>query len=316
MARFSDQAGVNAQAALMVKGYGIGCCRSAIRLCHQPLNSNENMMSNIESNNQECFHRRPATDWPVQRVVASMIGSLPMGGAIANTPVHAFATTPASLHFASQPQLHPRRSDINLSGLLAFMIDDVVTTEEADQIIAASEVFGYRDEAPGIATPPGMRMNKSVHWLADEALLGPVMSRIAPLLPQEIDGALLHHRLSHRMNMYRYDDNDVFNRHIDGDWPGYGLNDDRTMMEEWVGLRSCLTMLLYLNGPEDGVVGGNTRLLSGDGTWIDVIPKKGSALFFRHGFTQNSVSHAGARVSGLVPKYVARINVMYAQAQR
>ncbi len=273
-------------------------------------------MSNIDSTTQKYFHRRPANEWPAQRVVASMIGSLPMGGAIAHTPVHAFAATPASLHFAAQAQLHPQRSDIDLGGLLAFAIDDVVTADEADEVVAASEVFGYRHEAPGISTPPGMRMNKSVHWLADEALLGPIMTRIAPLLPAMIDGAVLHQRLSHRMNMYRYDDNDVFNRHIDGDWPGYGLNDDRTVMEEWPGLRSCLTMLLYLNGPEDGVVGGNTRLLSRDGTWIDVVPKKGSALFFRHGFTQSSVSHVGARVSGPVPKYVARINVMYAPAQR
>lgn len=270
-------------------------------------------MSDIKSNAHEVSHLGHATDWPEQRIVASMIGSLPMGGAIADTPIHAFATTPPSLQFAPQSQLHPQRTDIDLAGLLAFVIDDVVTAEEADAIIAASEVFGYRHEAPGISTPPGMRMNKSVHWLADEALLGPVSTRIAPLLPQTIDGALLHRRLSHRMNMYRYDDNDVFNRHIDGDWPGYGLNDDRTVMEEWAGLRSCLTMLLYLNGPEDGVIGGNTRLLSRDGTWIDVVPKKGSALFFRHGFTQNSVSHVGARVTGSVPKYVARINVMYSQ---
>lgn len=268
-------------------------------------------MSNIKSTMLEIPRRSPASDWPTQRVVASMTGSLPMGGAVADTPVHAFTTTPACLHFAAHPQLLPSRSDIDLGGLLAFTIDNVVTIDEADQIIAASEVFGYRHEAPGISTPPGMRMNKSVHWLADEALLSPVMTRIAALLPPVIDGAVLHPRLSHRMNMYRYDDNDVFNRHIDGDWPGYGLNEDRTMMEEWSGSRSCLTMLLYLNGPEDGVVGGNTRLLSRDGRWIDVVPKKGSALFFRHGFTQGSVSHVGARVTGSIPKYVARINVMY-----
>ena len=259
----------------------------------------------------------PTIVWPSQCIVASMVGSLPMGGAIADTPIHAFTTTPDVLRFADRVPLQPQRRNIDLDGLLAFAIDDVVTAAEADSIIAASEVFGYRDEAPGISTPPGMRMNKSVHWMADEALLHPVLARIQALLPAAIDGAVLHPRLSHRMNMYRYDDNDVFNRHIDGDWPGYGLNEDRTMMEEWSGARSCLTMLLYLNGPEDGVVGGNTRLLSRDGRWLDVVPKKGSALFFRHGFSQGSVSHVGARVTGSIPKYVARINVMYQkQAQK
>jgi hypothetical protein len=251
-------------------------------------------------------------DWPAKRVVATMVGSLPMGGAVHNTPVHAFATTPEQLSFVQNTSLHPRRHDLDLGGFLGFVIDDVVTSEEADQIIAASELFGFREEAPGISTPPGMRMNKSVHWVADEGLLGPIMSRIQNLLPQEISGAKLYPRLSHRINMYRYNNNDVFNQHVDGDWPGYGLDDDREKMVEWpVGLRSCLTMLLYLNGSEEGVVGGHTRLLHGNGRWVDVIPKKGSALFFRHGFNPDSVIHIGARVGGEVPKYVARINVIY-----
>ncbi|MGM9426333.1 hypothetical protein [Hydrogenophaga sp. MI9] len=251
-------------------------------------------------------------DWPQTRVVARLTGSLPMGGVVPDTPIHAFAQTPAALALGPAPALQPRRRDIELGGLLAFAIDEVVTAEEADRIVAASEVFGYRDEAPGIATPPGMRLNKSVHWVADEALLGPILARIRHLLPPEIDGAPLHGRLSHRINMYRYDDQDVFNRHIDGDWPGYGLDPDRTEMLEWGGaLRSCLSMLLYLNGPEDGVAGGQTRLLARDGGWTDVTPRKGAALFFRHGFSPDSVIHIGARVSGPVPKYLARINVMY-----
>ena len=85
-------------------------------------------------------------------------------------------------------------------------------------------------------------------------------------------------------------------------------------MHEWAELRSALTMLLYLNDPSDGVQGGNTRLLSRDGRWVDVTPRKGSALFFRHGFGPDSVQHIGDRVHGAVPKYVARINVMYQHA--
>lgn len=112
--------------------------------------------------------------------------------------------------------------------------------------------------------------------------------------------------------MYRYDDEDVFNKHTDGDWPGYILNDQRTSMEEMDNnIRSCLTMLLYLNGPADGVQGGSTRLFYQDGDFIDVVPKKGSALFFRHGFGPSSVLHEGRTVTGSIPKYVARINILY-----
>jgi hypothetical protein len=117
--------------------------------------------------------------------------------------------------------------------------------------------------------------------------------------------------------MYRYDANDVFNRHTDGNWPGYSLSPDRSTMLEWgPELRSGLTMLLYLNGPADGVIGGSTRLFSRDGRQVDVEPVKGSALFFRHGFGFSSVVHEGCRVTGDMPKYVARITVMYGDAAR
>lgn len=252
--------------------------------------------------------------WPQGRVVATLPGTLPMGGVVPHTPIHAFAQSPACLQLQPQATLQPHRRDLNLGGLLGFVIDDVVTPTEAAAIVAASEVFGYREEAPGILTPPGMRMNKSMHWLADEALLGTIMGRIQPLLPQAMHGEPLHPRFSHRINMYRYEDQDVFNRHIDGDWPGYGLDDARQTMQEWPAqLRSALTMLLYLNGPAEGVQGGNTRLLSRTGQWVDVTPRTGSALFFQHGFTPESVIHIGDRVHGPVPKYVARINVMYGQ---
>jgi len=252
-----------------------------------------------------------AVTWPARRVVARYPGSLPMGGMVHDTPIHAFETSPLELRLSSRHPTPTQRRDLELGGYLGFVIDGVVSAEEAQHLIAASEHFGYREEAPGIATPPGMRMNKTVHWMADDLLLAPLMQRLQALLPQHIDGARLHPRLSHRLNMYRYDDNDVFNRHIDGDWPGFSLDPERRTMTEWPQARSCLTMLLYLNDASDGVCGGQTQLLHREGHWVDVLPRKGSALFFRHGFTPDSVPHIGARVHGPVPKYVARINVMY-----
>lgn len=228
------------------------------------------------------------------------------------TPVHAFVHTPTALQLQTPPPLTPQRQDIALGGLLAFVVDPLITAAEADAIVAASERMGFRDEAPGIATPPGMRMNKSVHWVADAALMGPLLQRMVHLLPPVLEGAPLYPSLSHRLNMYRYDDNDVFNIHTDGSWPGYSLSEDRRQMLEWPrNVESCLTMLLYLNGPEEGVQGGNTRLFRPDGSAVDVQPRKGAALFFRHGFGPQSVRHIGERVVGPVSKYVARINVMY-----
>ena len=72
-----------------------------------------------------------------------------------------------------------------------------------------------------------------------------------------------------------------------------------------------ITMLLYLNGVEDGIEGGETLLLEKGQQRAAIPPKKGRALFFRHGHTSGSVLHSGARLLGETSKYVARINVMY-----
>ena len=250
--------------------------------------------------------------WPAARVVALMPGSLPMGGVVPETPVHAFAEPAPALGFAAAAPQTPTRHDIDLGGLLAFEVRGLLAPEEADALVQASERFGFREEAPGISTPPGMRLNKAVHWMADAELMHVLAERMLPLLPERVDGWRLVPRLSARLNMYRYDDGDVFQRHTDGDWPGYSLSADRQAMETWSpSIRSCLTMLLYLNGPQDGVQGGHTRLYGHGGLVRDVVPAKGSALFFRHGFGLDSVVHAGLPVRGPVPKYVARINVMY-----
>lgn len=249
--------------------------------------------------------------WPNIQTVAHLVGSLPMGGIVQNTPVFAFAKLPVHMPFSKPHQHTPTRHDIPLADQLAFTIDRVVTDEEADWLVAASEVFGYRDEAPGIATPPGMRMNKTVHWIAPSLVLDNIFARIQPLLPPQIDGCPLATSLSHRLNMYRYDRNDVFNRHIDGDWPGYGLDHSGADMVEWPSVRSKLTMLLYLNGSADGVRGGQTRLIARDGGTLDIAPQKGNALFFRHGMNPQSVPHEGRIVVSSVAKYVARINVLY-----
>lgn len=261
-----------------------------------------------------CNATRPSCSWPDHRAVAHLPGSLPMGGVVPMTPVFAFDHPAAALTLPTEHGLVPSRTDIELGGLLAFVIDNVLTADEAERIVEASERFGYRDEAPGIATPPGMRMNKAVHWVADDTMMDAIFARIGHLLPATIDGAPLHPALSRRINMYRYDANDVFNLHTDGDWPGYGLSPDRCDMIEWPGLRSRLSMLLYLNGPADGVEGGSTRLYRPDAGHVDITPTKGSALLFLHGFGPQSVLHEGSRVHGEVAKYVARINVMYAGA--
>ena len=268
-------------------------------------------MNPVEHDVPEGLPVQSGHEWPAHRTVAELMGSRPLGGQVPATPVHGFVQTPAALRLSVTAPGPATRHDIELGGLTAFVIEPVLSASECAALIEASERLGFRDEAPGIATPPGMRMNKTVHWLADDALMDPLFQRLASLLPKRLDGATLLPRLSHRLNMYRYDDGDVFNVHIDGDWPGFELDPLRQRMVEWPAGRSRLTMLLYLNGAGEGVQGGATRLLDAVGQSVDVTPRRGTALFFRHGFHPGSVRHIGCTVRGPVPKYVARINVMY-----
>lgn len=244
-------------------------------------------------------------------VVETQPGSLPMGGTVQDTPVYALDAWPDGLH-ASLPASAPSaRTDIDLGPQLAFVVDNVVSREGAQALIEIAEHFGFRPEAPGIATPPGMRMNLALHWMADRTLMDTIFRALAPHLPATLNGKALWPRLSERIDMYKYREGDEFRRHIDGTWPGYGVNASGDAIDTWPGSQSRLSMLLYLNDADDGVEGGATRLWGRNGATVDVQPRAGSALFFQHGFEIGSVMHAGLPVKGRAPKYVARINVLY-----
>lgn len=250
--------------------------------------------------------------WPKARVVSRVSGSLPDGGQLPDTPIFAFSSPVDSLIFNNGESVNITREDIDLgSNLLAFRLNGVLTPEECSKFIAAGEFLGFQAQAPGIQTPPGMRKNKTVHWISDSQLMDQLYHRLCPFLPPSIDGLQLMPKLSHRLNMYKYDNGDVFNDHIDGDWPGFSLNAERTEMQQWINGRSCLTMLLYLNGTESGVKGGATRLYDRNNNGYDSSPRTGDALFFRHGFGPDSVRHKGCEVVGDKAKYVIRINIMY-----
>lgn len=247
-----------------------------------------------------------------KRIVAAIEGTLPSGEWVDNVPI--WGVDCASFQFSDD--IDPCcRQDINLGHILAFTINNVLTHDECNCMISLCEELGFRLEAPGISTAPGMRMNKTVHWVStDNILLPKIFSRLNSLLPQEIDGKKLHMAFSQRINVYKYDKGDVFNIHTDGDWPMIFVDADGEMVESR-HYKSKLTMLLYLNDKVvDGICGGNTRLFVSDSIqsdYIDVEPVKGSALFFRHGRGKDSVYHMGTMVYGDQPKYVARINVMY-----
>lgn len=246
------------------------------------------------------------------RVVAEMVGTLPRGGSKACVPVYApLPPLPKSLRDMPNEAL-PKHAkvEVEVSNKTAFVVRGVISAEEADDIVQMTEAMGYTDAAPGINTPPGMRMNEAVHWVDDGTITNAIWSRVKPHVPAEVNGAPVV-GLSRRFNHYKYVQGCAFHWHTDGCWPAYELGDDGKMVEVR-GDESRFSMLLYLNGPSDGYEGGDTELASDEGDVVSVTPHKGDALFFRHGFGPDSVLHRGTPVTkAVVPKYVARINVMY-----
>jgi len=261
---------------------------------------------------------RPQIGQGVVRILQTVQGSGPFGEVVNDACFYTLQSHPPELELKELPaDIVTSRRDIDIGpGGLAFIIDGILTRSEADALVSVSEAMGYSRFAPAIRTPPGMRQNKAAHWIAPrstvDAFVAPLFARFQHLLPSEVDGGTLHPCLSHRLAHYKYEHGDLFSRHTDGCWPGQSVSKTGDGIEEWPGVESKLSMLLYLSDDCDGVQGGKTRLFPfGGGSPVDVSPKKGSALFFRHGFGPDSVHHMGTEVTGDVPKYVVRLNVLY-----
>jgi hypothetical protein len=250
-------------------------------------------------------------------VLGRTVGSGPWGQQTQEACIYTLAPHPVELELKHQTA-PPCRTDIDVGpGGLAFVIDGILSSEECDALAAVTERMGYSSFAPEINTPPGMRQNQASHWVANEAtanaFLRPLFCRFKHLLPQQIDGDSINSDVSFRLDHYKYCKGDVFNPHTDGCWPGYSVSQSGDSIVTWNGVESKLSMLLYLNDASDGVEGGATRLFpfGHHDAPVDIAPRKGSALFFRHGFGDDSVLHMGTKVTSDIPKYVARINVLY-----
>ena len=173
---------------------------------------------------------------------------------------HLFSGRLQNLLDAETQDAH-RYLDLSFDDKFAFQVDGVISQNESERLITFTEEMGFRDAAPGIQTPPGMRQNTTVHWMVHPKDAELLYSRIASFVPDSLEGRDSMRALSHRFNTYRYTQGQQFLPHLDGDWPGYYVNPKTQQLEYWKTGRSMLSMLLYLNGREEGVEGGDTLLL-------------------------------------------------------
>lgn len=191
----------------------------------------------------------------------------------------------------------------------AFLMRDVLSPRECQQMIRAAEAVGYLPDEPLNGTRSVLAHN--FVWLADQPLIGEIYERVRPHLPAAVDGVALA-GLNPNWRLFRYRPGAEYRPHIDGSWPGSGLVDGEWKFDADGTRWSKLTFLLYLS---DDFEGGCTTfftpssqegLLNARG----VKPRAGSVLCFPHGSSNSALLHEGTGVTSGT-KYIIRGDVLY-----
>ena len=180
-----------------------------------------------------------------------------------------------------------------LTPKLCLLLDNVLSEEECQQLIDASERLGYGVAMLNVGMgrqehAPGYRDSSRV--MADDVELADlILRRIQHFVPESFHG-YPRECLNERLRFLRYDPGDRFQAHFDGCFSREGQC-------------SMVTLQIYLNG---GFEGGATTFLAAHGMDdVAVVPKPGRILVFEH-----RILHEGSKlVSGR--KYTIRTDVMY-----
>jgi prolyl 4-hydroxylase len=169
-----------------------------------------------------------------------------------------------------------------------FLIEDFLSKEECDHLIAISEEIGFEEAkvqtGGGEIFLKGARNNDRLMYI-NEQLAEEYWQRAKPFLVPEV-GTYHAIGLNEMFRFYRYTEGQRFKMHIDG---SYDRNESET---------SHYTFLIYLN---DDYQGGETEFRN----ITTVLPKAGTVLVFYH-----PIWHEGKTLIGGV-KYALRTDVMY-----
>lgn len=177
---------------------------------------------------------------------------------------------------------------------LAFILENVLTAEECQNLIALSEKAGYsialihsgNDAAPA----PGYRDGDRV-MIDDKEFVKILASRIQSYLPRKLDNKSFL-EINERLRFLRYAAGGQFKAHFDASY----VRPDYTA-------RTLITLQIYLN---EGFVGGETTFLNSNRkVRVPVVPKPGMILVFEH-----DLYHEGSLVKSGV-KYTIRTDVLY-----
>ncbi len=226
--------------------------------------------------------------------------------------LHIYACPSSAVQLAdAASRREARRVDVpDVPG--AFMLLDLLSPAECVQISHLAEQFGFTPDHPlSRAAPSGIG---ACEMLAEAPLAESIFERARPLLPPLLAGGAPV-GINARWRLFRYtgEEGAVYRPHIDGSWPGSGLDArSGTYVHDAFGdRRSRLTFLMYLN---DGFEGGCTTFyMPGEGGGLNahgVRPRAGAVLCFPQGNTA-SLLHEGSAVTRGGVKLVIRTDVLY-----
>ncbi|KAF9964291.1 hypothetical protein BGZ70_006675 [Mortierella alpina] len=199
----------------------------------------------------------------------------------------------------------------------AFLLKDVLTRDECLQMISAAEAVGFTPDVPivGTASESISVLAHNFFWMADDQLLGHIFDRCKSHFPETSGDGHGAVGINSRWRVYRYVPGAIYRIHVDGQWPGSGLDPvtGEYLYDAYGGKRwSRLTFLVYLNDEFEG--GGTTFFTpSADVGFLDAraaSPRAGSVLCFPHGETAGSLLHEGSPVLKGA-KYIVRADVLY-----
>jgi len=230
-----------------------------------------------------------------------------------------YSTAPGTIFFSdiSTSAAHRRRLDVpGVPG--AFLMTNILSTRECTRIVQVAEAIGFK--------PDAVDNIDNIVWLADESFWNPIFSRCLPMMPAQIGGHKLM-GINARFRLFRYYPGAVYRPHIDGAWPGSGLDaDGRYTDDAYDGARySKLTFLVYLNDVSPTPGHGDVPNCGGATTFFlpsrergfghiearCVVPREGHVLCFPHGDAVGSLVHEGSEVENGAVKYIIRSDVLY-----
>lgn len=168
-----------------------------------------------------------------------------------------------------------------------FIIENFFSSEECDNLIEQSELFGY--ETATVETEKGkkvladVRNNQRVQY-KDEKFAENLWIKASQFIPGKIGNSIAI-GFNELFPFYKYQPGQKFKGHID---ESYIRNEEEA---------SYYTFMIYLN---DKYEGGETSF---DG--VDITGKKGMAVVFLH-----SLVHEGKEVTDGI-KYILRTDIMY-----